>query len=58
MSNPYREEIIAKMLFDYKNELNSLSDRELELHLKAMNDTLAITDKEWLELINKFMGAQ
>jgi hypothetical protein len=44
-----REEIVAKMITDYRQELSNLSDSELLEHWKASEVVRNMTEAEWHE---------
>lgn len=47
----HREEIIAKLLATYRDELNGLTDEELQFHLWAQKRMEKMTPQEWQEMM-------
>jgi len=52
-TNPYRDEWIAVLMAEYRRELESLSDAELQVHVDAVKHFQNMTDKEWAHLLRK-----
>ena len=52
--DPLKEELVALMLAEYRQELEDCTVPELLAHVQAMKKTKALTDEEW----RKLMGAK
>jgi hypothetical protein len=55
-TNPYREEVLAKLLADYKAELEGLTEDELRAHIQLQAKVSDMSDKQWAKLMKNYLG--
>jgi hypothetical protein len=53
--DPWREELIVKMLADYKAELERLTPDEFRAHVLNITRMHNLTDDEWQALMAKYL---
>lgn len=53
LTKDHREEVIAKLLSDYKQEISQLTDDELFAHYRSAQVASQLSAEQWQQLLSR-----